>query len=736
MRKKAGISVIIPIYKDIKLTKECVSRCLPSIVSEGGRLILINDASPELGMQEMLEDIRSKHPQTIKIITNPNNQGFTSSVNTGLKIAKGDDVVLLNSDVLTPRNWLQTLLREASANRYAGTITPLSNNSTITSLPIRNTGSNFLLSWDVDQINDSLSFDLPPVTAPTGIGFCMFISSRCLARVGILDVASFGKGYGEESDFCQRALKRGFLNLLTPNLYCHHVGSVSFGSSAAERMKIAYNTIHRLHQNYHEDVSSWVQRNPLGPARILRNLQIAKAIGLPIVLHVTHSIGGGVAKHIQSLVEETSDKAFHVVLHGRKNKEDQLVLTFGKPVLGVYEEVFLDDDRDALNLLNSIGVDCIHIHHLVGVPPKIAHWIQAANQAPYIITFHDYYLINGNPFLVNSAGEFAGLESKWVDSPFGGICSHPYDRDKWPSESAQLIAKSACNIFPSRSTLSLFSQAFLKLPNIQVVPHDNIDNRYINDHRNSNAQAHAYQVVTIGTLTLEKGANFLERIAQAATEIKDIHLEFKLIGFAYKELSNVKQLGPYKEEDLKSLIQNTAPDCILFTSRYPEVYSYTLSTAIISGLPIVAPKIGAFEERLTNYPQHLLYDINASPSELARLIYRFLQCSRSSRMSPAPQKVNYFYRSFYLDFLQECKKGASTIFADKVYLTIAGQLTNAANDNGQTQRTRLLTVAMRVYQNPILSLPIKLLPFKLIRMVKEYIYPWPIKASEQQLTKT
>jgi GT2 family glycosyltransferase len=68
---------------------------------------------------------------------------------------------------------------------------------------------------------------------PTGVGFCMGMSAEALSRVGFLDRVSFGRGYGEENDWCLRAELANFRNAIVPNLYVHHKRGGTF--PAAEK---------------------------------------------------------------------------------------------------------------------------------------------------------------------------------------------------------------------------------------------------------------------------------------------------------------------------------------------------------------------------------------------------------------------------------------------------------------------------------------------------------------------
>jgi GT2 family glycosyltransferase len=61
---------------------------------------------------------------------------------------------------------------------------------------------------------------------PTGVGFCMFIRRRLLNKIGLFDAVTFRLGYGEENDFCMRALAAGWRNVLCDDTFVQHVGKL------------------------------------------------------------------------------------------------------------------------------------------------------------------------------------------------------------------------------------------------------------------------------------------------------------------------------------------------------------------------------------------------------------------------------------------------------------------------------------------------------------------------------
>jgi GT2 family glycosyltransferase len=65
---------------------------------------------------------------------------------------------------------------------------------------------------------------------PTGMGYCMYMTRRAIDEVGVFDEEHFGRGYGEENDWCYRALRKGFIHVAADDVYIYHKGRASFQS--------------------------------------------------------------------------------------------------------------------------------------------------------------------------------------------------------------------------------------------------------------------------------------------------------------------------------------------------------------------------------------------------------------------------------------------------------------------------------------------------------------------------
>src|SRR5581483_7327298 len=69
--------------------------------------------------------------------------------------------------------------------------------------------------------------------------------------------------------------------------------------------------------------------------------------------------------------------------------------------------------------------------------------------------------------------------------------------------------------------------------------------------------------------------------------------------------------GQYDDSDIARLLAAEKPDVLWFPAQVPETYSYTLSVALASGIPIVASHLGALPERLASHPRSRTLPWNA-----------------------------------------------------------------------------------------------------------------------------
>jgi GT2 family glycosyltransferase len=191
------------------------------------------------------------------------------------------DVVLLNSDTEVTVGWLEHLADCLNSDVAIATATPWSNNGEIVSIPDFCAANPSPL--DPDAVAVVIASCGGPVypEMPTAVGFCMAVSLRAIKLIGLFDEAAFGRGYGEENDFCQRAEQAGLRNVLCDDAYVVHHGGASFGPLG---LKADENSMQRLldkHPDYQQKVTEFIQKDPLLNRRqeILTCLQRADPTG-------------------------------------------------------------------------------------------------------------------------------------------------------------------------------------------------------------------------------------------------------------------------------------------------------------------------------------------------------------------------------------------------------------------------------------------------------------------------
>jgi GT2 family glycosyltransferase len=261
------IDVIIPVYLGLDETRRCIKSVLSSVNEIGSEIIIINDASPDPELTRYLDSLPVTNK--IRLVHNRENIGFVASVNLGMALNPSHDVVLLNSDTEVANNWLDRLNRAAHSSPSIGTATPFSNNATICSYPYEGWSGDLPGTLGLIKLDSLFAKTNPGITAdlPTAVGFCMYIRRECLDQIGLFDEAQFGRGYGEENDFCLRATKAGWRNILAADTFVFHKGAVSFREERFELMKSAGAAILERYPDYMDRVLDFISRDPLAPLR-------------------------------------------------------------------------------------------------------------------------------------------------------------------------------------------------------------------------------------------------------------------------------------------------------------------------------------------------------------------------------------------------------------------------------------------------------------------------------------
>ncbi|MEB7584259.1 GT99 family glycosyltransferase N-terminal domain-containing protein [Serratia rubidaea] len=733
-RSEYIVDVIVPVYAGLQETQECIESALETL-PHWADLVVINDASPEPELTQWLRE-RSK-TGGFTLLENQENLGFVATVNRGMKLNPKRDVLLLNSDVEVANDWLERIREAAYSRPRVGSITPFSNNATICSFPRFCEDNELFLGMNVQQLDDQFETygrENNLIEIPTGVGFCMYIRRDCLNEVGYFDVETFGRGYGEENDWCQRAAKAGWPNFHQLNVFVYHKGGVSFAGEQSPRKTRALELLNELHPNYTKDVMDFIAQDPAKKARQQLLLRILAKKNLSKVLLVTHKMSGGVTQHIKELADFYNQQAHFLVL--KPEVDGQSVALLLDVSGSECREKFVIDISHGyetlVNLLRFIGVGHIHYHHLIGVPSQVLELSNSLG-CQYDITIHDYYFINANPTLTKKNGMFAGEEADTRDR----LCNEHYPKPEgmsaiqWRNIYLAWLEGAERVIFPSADTQVRFITAFPTVAKNSIIAwHPDYENHAPYPDVKSDYQAgNTLKVLVLGAISREKGALLLDEVAN---ELKHDNIEFHLLGYAFRPLNGgVKCHGAYSSSDLADKLAEIQPDIVWFPARWPETYSYTLSIALEQGLPVVVPNLGAFVERVSGRGFSRVVAWDSSVQQMCTL-WRSLLNDPAAFFSvenvsstldiSMTQRTADFYRHGYLqdNWLRENELGTvdykelSESFCSSESIEIIPVIEVAP----QGRKEKLLAILWKLTRHPALAWAVKLIPYRVQRYVK------------------
>jgi len=258
--------VVVPVFNAHEALDVCLGSLLKTLPSEAS-VLLADDASTDPRIPELLVQFRRRAKFEVRISTRLANLGFPANCNAAFLETGDSDVLLLNSDTVFTQGALEKIAQCAARDKKIATITPWSNNAEICSYP--NFCENNPLPDNIELMAEAAAMitsdELPEL--PTAMGFCMWIRRAALKQCGDFDAATFGRGYGEENDFCRRVAAMGWRNVMCVNAYVGHSGSASFapigigpGGDNLQRLLVRW-------PDYHEQVARFILDDPLRALR-------------------------------------------------------------------------------------------------------------------------------------------------------------------------------------------------------------------------------------------------------------------------------------------------------------------------------------------------------------------------------------------------------------------------------------------------------------------------------------
>ena len=659
------VDVIIPVYRGLLETRTCIGSVLASKNITAYELVVIDDASSDPEIVAYLDDMAGAG--RITLLRNVSNLGFVLTANRGMAMHPERDVVLLNSDTTVANDWLDRLQAHVAAAENVGTVTPLSNNATICSYPFEGWPGGVPGGLGLAELDRLCAMVNPGCTVelPTAVGFCMVIRRACLNQVGMFDAERFGRGYGEENDFCLRASHLGWRHCLAPDVFVFHQGGVSFSEERYALQQAAMQALLAAHPDYLERIARFQSANPVAPLRAAidsariacseaeKQQVLAEQFGRadPTVsmrstrLHILHGWGGGTARWVADFCH-ADHQCRNLVLRSNSDRNhtarsiELLEVGAGETVILRWEladpiDGTAIDHAQYLAILTAIcegfGVGAVMVSSLIG------HALCALTTSlPTTLVLHDLYPFC--PALFGYYGETCStcgddrLSRCLVENPHN-LFWHNGSVGRWQAlrtAYADRLAASAVQVVaPSESILNRWVTL---MPEARALTwtkiEHGIDRALFQPAWRKPVEAanllgsRRLRIVVPGRLLPHKGLSLIrEAVARLADDADFLLLGCGEFGMAFSGLGHVEMINRYSHAELPALLASFHPDMALFASVLPESFSYTLSEMFAFGLPVVATRLGAFVERIEDGKTGFLVepDADALVSLLQRL---------------------------------------------------------------------------------------------------------------------
>lgn len=97
------ISIVIPNYNGKNLLEKNLPKVFQSLKGYDAEVIVVDDASKD-------ESLKFLKTEKVRVVKNSKNLGFSSTANKGVGAAKGEIVILLNTDVYPQKDFLKALI--------------------------------------------------------------------------------------------------------------------------------------------------------------------------------------------------------------------------------------------------------------------------------------------------------------------------------------------------------------------------------------------------------------------------------------------------------------------------------------------------------------------------------------------------------------------------------------------------------------------------------------------------
>lgn len=335
-----------------------------------------------------------------------------------------------------------------------------------------------------------------------------------------------------------------------------------------------------------------------------------------IAIIMTNVHGGGTPRHAYEMAAEWSRQGVQVLF---VYANDRLIKVFFYEDGNAYETIrFFDyDGKKLVLLLKEYHVELIHVEHLLDAESYMLS-IHKELQVPLVVTLHDYYFVcpfiqltNENDIYCEEKGDKSCNECLARRGFYSATLEKQVkDIKEWRENWLSFLQEASLIIVPSKDMEQRIKKYF-PLSSIQMRENPEL----------ISAESSDIHVGLIGGLSKAKGAEVIKEVLSMASQKKS-PIHFTLFGtlsdvqLTTDEKRYITILGPYKEQEVYSMISSHQINYFWFPGVWPETYSYTLSIPIRLRIPCLSSDIGAIASRIQSHRWGETYPWNAQADKI------------------------------------------------------------------------------------------------------------------------
>ncbi|MBY4871211.1 glycosyltransferase [Burkholderia anthina] len=628
------VTIIVPVYNAWEATSRCLASLSRNLIP-GSEVLVMDDASPDERISHLLKQY--SNVPGFRVFRNKKNKGYTRNINSAIEMCAGRDIVLLNSDTAVTKDWLRNMRYCAYSQLRVATVTALSDNSGAFSVPEFgkfNPSPAHLSAEDVGSVVRHSGIGVG-ISVPTGNGFCMYIRRAALNAIGGFDEAKFPRGYGEENEFCMRAIYAGWSNLVCDKAYVLHQRSQSFQGEKTDLIAAGAKQVRSEYPEYKTLISRFSDIEfSMMRARVRRNLDSVSGSNiLPRILYVISTQTGGTPQTNLDLMRALRDRYDCWLLRSDSNcltlyhlQNGELVESESRELakgIEPYTHRSSEYDRIVLDMIYRRSIDLLHIRHIAWHGLGLAESAKALG-IPVIFSVHDFYGVCHSVKLIDKNNRYCGVELTGEKlNPLWPTYQIPEGFSvRWRKSMREFLKNCDRLITTTPSAVSIFSDAYPdQRGKFEVIPHGRDFSQFLFPGIVP-SERDRVRILVPGNISAEKGAIIIEELARLDANGR---FEFHFLGVAASELKGIGvHHGPYARDEFSEKVRSINPHIGFVLSIWPETYCHTLTEMWACGIPVFGINLGAVGDRIQSTGCGWLLDPAATASEIFSYVERQL----------------------------------------------------------------------------------------------------------------